>query len=669
MRVKQAFLVAVVMLVLLPAFTRAAAASDLLLASLDLSRFPHATAVLQLSGITESDSVSEDAVRVYVDGARAEIVSFRSAAAEPMPNATILLLDESGSMRGDSLAAAKEASRRFLEAARPVDLVGIQSFNEDFRMLHSLSGNKPSLDEALRLLAPRKETALYDALAQSLESLSKVEVAGARSIILLSDGGDTASQRTLQEVLSLARASGVRVYAIGLKTYEFDPKPLQELAAATGGRYLESPAPQALASLFQELAGEISNQYLVTFLVRVPPEGKGSAGLVIEFQRGDLQTRATTTFFYPDIARMPGPASETAEPDGAGRSSADRAVGADSIGRTSTGVLAHPLLLGFAGWSGSRYLVALAVFLLLFAALYVLSGIVFPRRSVLRDYADLLENRRHLAPGAAASTTPSRPGERLLARLLSFRGYGDPLQRRLEDVGWKMRTSEFALLHVGGLFVALLALRFVGASVPVLILATGLLSIAPVVYLDYLAKRQCQRFERQVPEVLIMIANSLRAGQGFEQALKVVADDAPEPTSREFRRLLTQQRLGVEPEKALQALADRMRSESFEWAVMATIIQRRVGGNLAEIYERLAATLREREKLRREAQSLSAEGRYSAMVLVALPFVLAIALFVINREYVSLLWERRLGLLMVAAGLAAMGVGLVWIKRIIRLET
>ena len=152
-----------------------------------------------------------------------------------------------------------------------------------------------------------------------------------------------------------------------------------------------------------------------------------------------------------------------------------------------------------------------------------------------------------------------------------------------------MRTSEFVLAQTVSLLAVTLILRLSGLSAGVIVLFAIAITVGPLLYLSLKAKKQRELFETQVPDSLLMLANALRAGQGFDQAMKVVCDDSPNPTSREFNRLIAQQRLGIESDIALQNLADRMKSESFDWVVMATLIQRRVGGNLAEVYERIAA--------------------------------------------------------------------------------
>ncbi len=130
--------------------------------------------------------------------------------------------------------------------------------------------------------------------------------------------------------------------------------------------------------------------------------------------------------------------------------------------------------------------------------------------------------------------------------------------------------------------------------------------------------------------------------------------------------MLAQLRLGVPPEDALRNVADRMRSQAFDWAVMSTVIQRQVGGNLAEIYESTAYVLRERAKLHRTIKTLTAEGRLSAIILIILPFAIGAMIGIVNRGYLAPLFETRIGNVMLAMAAVLMVIGIFWMRAIIR---
>ena len=169
------------------------------------------------------------------------------------------------------------------------------------------------------------------------------------------------------------------------------------------------------------------------------------------------------------------------------------------------------------------------------------------------------------------------------------------------------------------LVLEIVAIVFFGAVLIVgplgALVATGLAIFAPVMYLEMRRKKRLRKFETQLPDVLNLLAGSMRAGFSFAQGLEAVAEEASEPSKRELQRVYAESRLGRPIEDALEDSADRMHSIDLVWAVMAIRIQREVGGNLAELLDTVAETMTERERLRHEIVALTAEGRLSAWVL------------------------------------------------------
>ena len=152
------------------------------------------------------------------------------------------------------------------------------------------------------------------------------------------------------------------------------------------------------------------------------------------------------------------------------------------------------------------------------------------------------------------------------------------------------------------------------------------------------------------------------------QALDTVAKEIAQPAATEFQRVVAEIRLGRPAEDALEALAERVGSADFMWAVLAVNIQREVGGNLAEILDNVADTLRERATLRRQIKVLTAEGRLSAWVLALLPVGIALYMTAANPHYIGLLVTTTIGRVMLAGGLLLMGIGIYWMRRIVEID-
>ncbi len=171
-----------------------------------------------------------------------------------------------------------------------------------------------------------------------------------------------------------------------------------------------------------------------------------------------------------------------------------------------------------------------------------------------------------------------------------------------------------------------------------------------------------------LPDTLQLLAGSLAAGYSMPQAVDTVVREANPPISTEFNRAMVETRLGVDLEDALQGIADRMGSVDFAWVVMAIRIQREVGGNLAEVLTTVAATLRERERLRRQVQVLSAEGRLSAWILGGLPIVFALYLLLARPDYLLPMVQNVLGWIMLGMGLILLIVGALWLRKVVKVE-
>lgn len=192
--------------------------------------------------------------------------------------------------------------------------------------------------------------------------------------------------------------------------------------------------------------------------------------------------------------------------------------------------------------------------------------------------------------------------------------------------------------------------------------------ILPSAVLRMKAARRTRAFEKQLPQVLALVASSLRSGFGLPQALEAVARDAAEPTAKELSRALAHVRIGSDIADALDDAATRMGTESLHMTVMAIRIQRQVGGNLAETLETTVHTLREREMLRGQVASLSAEGRLSAWILIALPICLFLYMTMVNEPYAALLWTTAVGLVMLVGAIVLMIIGVFWMRKLVQIE-
>jgi tight adherence protein B len=190
----------------------------------------------------------------------------------------------------------------------------------------------------------------------------------------------------------------------------------------------------------------------------------------------------------------------------------------------------------------------------------------------------------------------------------------------------------------------------------------------PFVYVTRKRDARLKQFERQLPDTLSLLSGAMRAGFSFMQGLETVADESSGAMRRELQRVFTEARLGRALEDALEETAKRMKSSDLEWAVMAIRIQREVGGNLASLLDTVADTMTKRERLRREIKTLTAEGRFSGLIVSLFPAAFGLFLFTTNRDYIDMLFSETIGIVAVIGAIASTAVGWLWIRKIMRIE-
>jgi tight adherence protein B len=253
-------------------------------------------------------------------------------------------------------------------------------------------------------------------------------------------------------------------------------------------------------------------------------------------------------------------------------------------------------------------------------------------------------------------------------RFADARGFSSRIDAELEAAGASFRSGEFVVFSI----VAALVGAVLGAALmrnPILALLIGAVAGAgPTVALRTSIKRRAEKLRDQLPDVLTIMASSLRAGHSFMQSLDTTAKEIPKPAATEFQRVVSEIRLGRATDDALEALATRVGSPDFLWAVLAVNIQREVGGNLAEILDNVADTLRERATMRRQVNVLTAEGRLSAWVLALLPMAIAFYMFVVNPEYIGLLVTTNLGRIMLGIAFGLLVGGILWMRKIVDID-
>ncbi len=234
------------------------------------------------------------------------------------------------------------------------------------------------------------------------------------------------------------------------------------------------------------------------------------------------------------------------------------------------------------------------------------------------------------------------------------------------EVSWSLPT--LILMSVGtavalGLGFLMLT-RSLLVAFPVAIIGAAL----PTLYVRHKKNRRLEQFEELLPEAIDLVGRALRAGHPLSSGFKMAADDGPEPVASEFRRVFEEQRFGLPLQDSLLGMADRVNIVDTRILVTAILIQREVGGNLAEILDNLSAVIRARFTIRRQIRVYTAQGRMTGYLLALLPFMLFALLYMINPEYMSVLFTDPIGKILVGVALVMQLAGFFWIRKIVNIE-
>lgn len=237
----------------------------------------------------------------------------------------------------------------------------------------------------------------------------------------------------------------------------------------------------------------------------------------------------------------------------------------------------------------------------------------------------------------------------------------------LEQAGLKMRQADFILL-IACVGVVLGAVGFILGGPVVGVIFVLITPLGALVFLNILTSRRRAKFEDQLGDTLQMLAGGLRAGHSLLRSVDAVSKEADAPTSEEFARLVNETRLGRDLRESMLDAARRLRSEDFDWTSQAIEIHREVGGDLADVLDHVGETIRERSQIKGQVQALSAEGKISAYILMALPIGMFLYFSVASPAYIATLYTSFIGLVMIGVAVILLIVGGFWLSRVIKIK-
>lgn len=643
-------LVAALMLLAAPALAQTGT-QEIEITDINGSRYPdggQTQMVINFKNFAEEPDPSS--LEVTANGEEVSDLEVESLGNSTVSVGVVLAIDASGSMAGTPIEESKTAAKSFVEQARPEDRIAVIAFGDEVQVLAGFTNNKESLNNTIDAIVadPSAETSFNDAVIKGVELFDQPSADNLLgNMIILTDGEDTISEATLDDALSAVSSSDVRVFGVALEGSDFNPDPVQQIADTGGGLFLSTPDPESLSSLYGAIGREISNTLVARFVSPIFTPGD------VEFAVTYEGLTSTLTFGVSGYAvtTTTGPTTTTTlAPLTTIVAEGNAPLGIDTL-----------MLIGAAG-------LGLTLFLFLI--------ILFGRE----DDDDPGRFAKRLQAYGRRGGKPTEEKRSFLERIpilnrftqaaeqeVQKRGLLSGVNATLEQANIPMSPGEailgmIGLATVGGIMMAI----FNGLIVGVISFAVFLVIV--VLVIRFLGTREKRKFERQLPDTLTLMSTSLRAGYSLLQATEAVSSEAPNPTAREFGRAIGEARLGRSVTDALVGVVDRTQSKDFEWAVMAIEIQREVGGNLAEVLQTVADTMRARNRLKGEIKALTAEGRISALVLGGLPFVVFGFLWATNRDYLEPLLTSVFGQIAMGVGILLMLGGLFWLKKIIEIE-
>jgi tight adherence protein B len=494
----------------------------------------------------------------------------------------MLVVDTSGSMRGQAIEQTKASAVELINQMPPTVRIGLVSFGDSVS-----APTVPTTDRALlgqqlaALVANSQRTVLYDGVVTATHAFSPA--ATNRALVVLSDGRDSGSANTLPAAAAAVR--GDHVETISLTTAETDLGALQALGPVTSAE-----DPGALHAAFARVADLLTKVAATTPTTTAP---------------------VTTTAPAASAHARPAPSASKATPP------------------------------SFPWYSA----------VVVFGSLVALVLLAWPRQRVSRARLGIQEPKRM-----------SQMGERTISKFEEMARRGD-LANNLSVANIGIKPGEFvALVGVVAVLVGLVGLLFSG---PLLAVISAIaVCLGAQVYVQRRKAKRRRAFADQMPDLLQLITTSLRSGYGITQALDSVAEEADEPARSEFAHVLTEARLGRDLSESLRSVATRMDNIDLEWVVGAIDINRDTGGNLSETLAKVSNTVRERERMQRQVLTLTAEGRLSARILMALPFVMGLLQWRTNPDAFALLFHG-FGLFALICGLVLLLAGVFWVRRIV----
>jgi len=489
----------------------------------------------------------------------------------------------------------------------------------DAKQVQAVLAKSPKLAEGTHI-----NDALVAAVAQVRGS-----ALGAARIVLLSDGDDVGSATSLDSALAQLDAQKIRVFTVGIESPDFKSDDLERIAEDTGGTYAAATSPEALTKIYDELGFQLGNEYLLRYRSAAEPDQP----VAVEVK---IVGAEPVAFSYQT------PSTGTAAP--------------------YKPAFKDKLLQSWA-------LIPLVVILVIVLAIFTLRALWSLRSNKalvarLGEFVTLpaeeqaAERRKEVDALLLAASEQKKRKKK--TRWLE--GFGEDVD--VAQIKYEPQKMIWIAVAIG-LLLGVVGAVLVGPFWFILCIAPP---IALNVYVRGKARKVRNDFGEQLPENLDVLASALRAGHSLANAMGVVADEAPEPSKREFRRVVTDEQLGIPLDEALEVTAKRMQNPDVDQVAILALVQREAGGNTAEVLDQVTANIRARMDIRRLVKVLTAQGKFSSVVVAMVPIGIFIFLLLVNPSHLDPLFHDPIGQIGMISAVLMTLLGFYIIRRIISIE-
>jgi tight adherence protein B len=578
-------------------------------------------------------------VGIAIGGVDAETSDPIPLASSGLPIQTAIVIDNSAASEA-FLESFLVAAESYVEAAGPNEEISIWTTGGASRLRVGLNADHERTGNIVsEIVTAAGGSLLYDTIRSSAQELV-LSAPGATNVIVFAAAIDGGS------VVELAGASGA-VQAVGASAFSVAADDniataMRSLVASTyGGAFANTEVQADVAGYGSSVRQVVNSTYMIPFTAE-SFAGSNQINVVID------GTSIRASYAAGSIS------------SGSGL--------APFVERGAGGVPGLGFLDGDTGRILGLALGAIAAGLGAYALVMLMEKDESALTSVLRAYNDPQSTVEAEAESGMSRNAILKRAVQITEDLAERRGFLARLEGTLERADLPLRGGEALTAGMGVAIAFAVVGLFLTGSWPGMLIFFVLGSLFPGFFIRTKASRRQKAFMGQLPDTLNLLSSTLKAGYSFMQGVEAVSHEIQDPMGSELRRIVTEAQLGRPLEEAMDSSAERMDSPDFAWAVIAVKIQREVGGNLSELLLTVSETMTERERLRRDVSTLTAEGKMSAIVLAALPILLGVAMWAINPEYIATLFTDGFGKVLLGSSIFAALAGFAWMQKIVNID-